>query len=482
MRAVAWLPQLWREKPDPYVSLWLEEAMAAEPADAHGAPAAEPLPRSADVVIVGGGFTGLWTAIRLLEQQPGLDVSVLEARYCGYGASGRNGGLAEGSWAKFPVMRRLYGEAEALRLATAVQDGVAELERFCRDNDIDAELRRAGHAWVASNQAQLGTWNGARSALTATGHDPFRDIDADEARQLTSSSMILGGVFEPDAATVQPAKLVRGLRRVAMARGAHVVEQTAMRSVERTGRPVKVHTDRGTMTAGKVVLAMNAWAAGFKEVKPYIFVTSSDIVATARDQGLPPEGIGSGVGISDSRRLILYWRSTTDGRIVFGKGGGWMSINNRVDGRFTGVSALAASVQSRFRRLYPDLRTLPIERSWNGPIDYSSTGLPYFGPLSDESPDVLIGVGYSGMGVVQTVLGGRILASLVLGRDDEYATLPVTRRWGAHLPPDPFRSIGAPLVKAAVTKKEQALDAESNPNRLLALIATLDPTAAPTQS
>jgi glycine/D-amino acid oxidase-like deaminating enzyme len=104
----------------------------------------------------------------------------------------------------------------------------------------------------------------------------------------------------------------------------------------------------------------------------------------------------------------LYWRSTPDGRLVFGKGGGWMSRGNRVDARFTGESALSGSVISRMRRLYLSLPEVPIDYSWNGPIDYSSTGFPYFGPLTDANPAILVGVGYSGNSVVPTVLGGRI--------------------------------------------------------------------------
>jgi glycine/D-amino acid oxidase-like deaminating enzyme len=167
---------------------------------------------------------------------------------------------------------------------------------------------------------------------------------------------------------------------------------------------------------------------------------------------------------------------------VLGKGGGWMSVGNRVDSRFTGRSGLAASVEARFRHLYPELRAVAIEKSWNGPIDYSSTGLPYCGPLDDDEPDVLIGVGYSGMGVVQSVLAGRILASLALGLEDEYSSMPLTTRWQQRLPPDPWRSLGAPLVKRAVAKREQALDAGAQPGRLTELLAGLDPTASPNAS
>jgi glycine/D-amino acid oxidase-like deaminating enzyme len=464
-----------------YVSLWLEEARADESLDQPPA-APEPLPARADVVIVGGGFTGLWTAIRLREQDPALDVCLVEARYCGYGASGRNGGIAEGSWAKFPTMCTLFGQAEAVRLSQAIDAGLDDLRSFCAANDIEARIRSRGSLWLASNQSQLGSWDKAVRAAEQARVSPYKPVEADEARRLSGSPLALGGVLEEHAASVQPAMLVRGLRRAAIARGVTIHEHTAMSGFEGTS-PVLVATDRGTIRAEKVVLATNAWSASRPELKPYLFVTSSDIVATRPVPGLvDDEALGSGIALSDSRRLILYWRSTPDGRLVFGKGGGWMSRGNRVDARFTGESALSDSVISRMRRLYPALREVAVEYTWNGPVDYSSTGLPYFGPLADANPAVLVGVGYSGMGVVQTVLGGRILASLVLGRDDEYASLPLIRRWPGKLPPDPFRSVGAPLVKAALTRKELLLDAEARPGRLLNLIAGLDPTASPSQS
>jgi glycine/D-amino acid oxidase-like deaminating enzyme len=464
-----------------YVSLWLEEALAAEQLDQPSA-AAEPVPGRADVVIVGGGFTGLWAAIRLREQDVSLDVCLIEARYCGYGASGRNGGIVEGSWAKLPTMLRLFGQADGIRLAQAIDAGLEDLHSFCVANAIDAQIRCRGHLWLATNQSQLGSWDKAVQAAEQVPVSPYKPIDGDEARRLSGSPLALGGVFEEHSASLQPAMLVRGLRRAAMARGVKIYEYTAMTGVEGTG-PVLVATDRGMIRAEKVILATNAWSASRPELKPYLFVTSSDIIATRRvPELMDADALGSGIALSDSRRLILYWRSTPDGRLVFGKGGGWMSRGNRVDARFTGESALSGSVISRMRRLYLSLREVPIEYSWNGPIDYSSTGLPYFGPLTDANPAILVGVGYSGNGVVPTVLGGRILASLVLGQDDEYASLPLVRRWPRKILPDPFRSLGAPLVKAALTRKELLLDAEAEPGRLLNLVAGLDPTASPSQS
>jgi glycine/D-amino acid oxidase-like deaminating enzyme len=463
-----------------YVSLWLEEALAEEQPERPSA--ADPVPARADVVIVGGGFTGLWAAIRLREHDASLHVCLIEARYCGYGASGRNGGIVEGSWPKLPTMRRLFGEADGIRLAQTIDAGLDDLRSFCKANSIDAQIRWRGHLWLATNQSQLGSWDMAVQAAELAPVSPFKPIDGDRARSLSGSPLVLGGVLEEHSASLQPALLVRGLRRAAIANGVKIYEYTAMTSVEGTS-PVLVATNRGTIRAEKVILATNAWSASHPELKPYLFVTSSDIVATRRvPEFMDGEPLGSGIALSDSRRLILYWRSTPDGRLVFGKGGGWMSRGNRIDGRFTGESALSGSVISRMRRLYPSLRGVPIEYSWNGPIDYSSTGLPYFGPLTDTNPAILVGAGYSGNGVVPTVLGGRILASLVLGRDDEYASLPLVRRWPRKILPDPFRSLGAPLVKVALTRKELLLDAEAEPGRLLNLIAGLDPTASPSQS
>jgi len=469
-----------------YVSLWLDEALALEQGAHLSKPGqfrSESLPKFADVVIIGGGFTGLWTALRLAEQAEfGIRICIIEKKYCGYGASGRNGGIAEPSWAKLPRMIQLYGKSEGVRLAAAVDESFTDLVSFCREHEVDVGIRTAGHLWVATNGAQMGSWERARVSADECGHDVFTVVDREEAQALSGSSAVVGGVLERSAATIHPGKLVRQLRRLVLEKGIEIYEDTAMVDI-RVSKPPVVETNRGVIRAGKVVIAMNAWSAAMKEVKSHLFVTSSDIVATdPLDDGVVGEGLWSGVGISDSRRLILYWRSTPDHRLVFGKGGGWMSIGNRVDRRFNGPSHWESVVKSRLFRVYPDIPRSTLFQSWCGPIDYSVTGLPYFGRLSDASADVFIGVGYSGTGVVQSVLGGRVLAALVLGRDDRYSSLPVTRRWTSKIPPEPLRSLGAPIVRRALAKKELFEDAEERPSAVLGLLASLDPTTAPTQA
>ena len=194
----------------PYVSMWLDEAFEAEPETAEALVA---VPPTADVVIVGGGFTGLWTAIRLREREPDCQVCLVEAAYCGYGASGRNGGIAGTSWAKFPALERLFGRDDAVALGRDIEQCLRELAPFCEREQIDAEIRFEGSGWVATNPAQLGAWERTLEALRAVGHNHYRPLSADEARELSASNAVLGGVTTEMEATLQPGKLVRGLDR-----------------------------------------------------------------------------------------------------------------------------------------------------------------------------------------------------------------------------------------------------------------------------
>ncbi len=177
----------------------------------------------ADVCIVGGGFTGLWTALEIKRIEPSLDVLVVEADVCGTGASGRNGGFAMTFWHHFVGLERACGAAEALRLARASDAAVAEIGEFCDQHGIGAHYRRAGWLWTATNEAQVGAWEGTIAAIERHGEKPFERIGADEVAARSGSPTHIAGVFEPGSATVQPALLVRGhAARCAVARGAGV--------------------------------------------------------------------------------------------------------------------------------------------------------------------------------------------------------------------------------------------------------------------
>jgi putative aminophosphonate oxidoreductase len=450
-------------------SLWLEEALAG----------AEDSPRlageeRADVCVVGGGYTGLWTAIRLKEHDSALDVVLVEADVCGGGASGRNGGFVLSWWAKFGTLKKVCGGEEAVRLARASAEAVDGIGAFCEEHGIDAHYRRDGWLWAATSHAQLGAWDETLDTIAGHGEEPFERLGPDEAARRAGEATHLGGVYEPTAATVQPALLARGLRRVAIERGVRIFERSPMTRLERS-RPPRVVTADGAVSASKVVLALNAWAAALPELRRAVVVIASDIVATApAPHRLEAIGWTDGTCISDSRMLVNYYRNTLDGRLVFGRGGGKLAFGGKIGTAFDGSSPRADAVTESMHALYPSLHDVRVTHNWMGPIDRTQVGLPFFSRLGGHE-DVLYGLGYSGNGVGPTYLGGRILASLALGLDDEWSRAGLARAPVGRFPPEPVRYLGGRLVRSAVERKEAAEDRGNRAGRVTLFLADLAP-------
>jgi putative aminophosphonate oxidoreductase len=450
-------------------SLWLEEALPGE----EDAPRLEGDER-ADVCIVGGGYTGLWTALRLKELDPVLDVALVEADVCGGGASGRNGGFVLSWWAKFATLKKVCGGQEAVRLASVSAQAVDDIGAFCSEHGIDAHYRRNGWLWTATSEAQIGAWDETVAAAESYGQQPFERLEPDEVARRAGEKTHLGGVFEPTAASVQPALLARGLRRVAIERGVRVFERSPMTRLDRS-RPPCVVTAGGSVRAEKLVLALNAWAVGVAELRRALVVIASDIVATApAPDRLAAIGWTDGTCISDSRLLVNYYRNTLDGRLVFGKGGGRLAFGGKIGTSFDGRSPRADAIEASMRKLYPSLRDVPVTHDWMGPIDRTEIGLPFFSRLGGRE-DILYGVGYTGNGVGPTFVGGRILASLALGLDDEWSRAGLARDPVGLFPPEPVRYVGGLLVRRAVERKEAAEDRGERTDGLTLLLAGLAP-------
>lgn len=428
----------------------------------------------ADVCIVGGGYTGLWTALRIKEQDPATDVVLLEARTCGSGASGRNGGFALSWWAKLATLVKLFGAEEGIRLAEASAEAISSIGDFCAEHDIDAHYRREGWLWTATNRAQFGAWDNAIAVAARYGRDPFRPLSPEDVAAAAGSATHVGGVFEPTAATVQPALLARGLRRVALDRGVRIYERTMMDSWEE-GRAVRVRTPAGAVTADKLVLATNAWMVRESEIARMLVIVTSDMVVTEPIPALLERtGPRDGLAVSDSRMLVNYYRTTNDHRLAFGHGGGTFGYGRRVSSRFNGPSARADSVASAMNQLYPDLDAALAASSWTGPIDRSISSLPVFGRLGG-SARVLYGVGYSGNGVGPSYLGGRILASLALDRQDEWSTSRIAQGPVGTYPPEPVKYVGGIALRAVLARKEKVEDQGRSPGRLVRTASLLAP-------
>lgn len=449
-------------------SFWLDEALAVDKSD--------PSPEldtdvRADVCIVGGGYTGLWTALRLKEAEPSIDVVLIEKDLCASGASGRNAGYLLSMWAKFLSLEKACGESEALRLASASDECVTDVMQFCVDNDIDADVCDDGWLWVATNAAQQGLWQETIDAIGRHGLAPIVEWPRDDAALRIGSQSPIGGAFERHAARIQPALLGRGLRRVAIERGVKIYEHTALESLNH-GNPVTVRTAKGTVTAARVVLAMNAWASRWAEVRKSIVVVTGDMIVTPPiPDRLGEMGWRDGLTASDGRTLIQYYRTTRDGRLAYGKGGmsGAFSFGGRVGAEVEGASPFADSLVDAMHTTFPNLVDVGVAKSWRGPIDRSKSGLPLFWHLGAHE-NVHYAVGFSGNGIGPCHLAGRILASLALERRDEWSSCGLVRPPSRDFPPEPVRMLGSKLIRRALMAKDRA-DDEGRKTPLAARVA-----------
>jgi len=438
-------------------SYWLQQALEGE-----GAEDVPPLAGDlkTDVCIVGGGFTGLWTAIRLKEHEPALDVTIIEGDICGGGASGRNGGFCM-TW---------MSKAEKLLKICGAQEGV------------DCQFTHHGWIWTASNQAQAGAWSETVEQLERLGVHAYEPLSREEVAARTGSDRHVAGVFEAGVATVQTAMLARGLRRAALRRGVRIHEGTRMTELVRGPKPA-VRTARGTVSAETVVLALNAWAHELPEFRRTVMPIAADAVVTEPvPEKLAEIGLADCAAVSDSRFLVNYYRATVDGRMAWGKGGGGFPFAGRVGQSFDGPSPRESEVRAEMAKYYPALAEVPIAAAWRGPATRTKTGLPFFGRLAG-SPRIVYGHGYTGNGVGPCYLGGRILASLALDRRDEWAETPLAQGpQPGKLPPEPIRYIGGHMVRTACIRADRAEDEGRKPGFIDRRLAALAPAGlAPTK-
>ena len=430
---------------------------------------------SVDVAVIGGGFVGLWTAITLKDLEPKLRVAVLERNRCGSGASGLNGGFVMSWWPKIASLVRLCGKDDALWLADETTRSVMTLATYLADQGVDAQYRQSGWLWTATTPAHVGVWNAVVETASRLGREQiFQSVPLAEITRRTGSAIHLAGVCEPINATVHPGMLGRGLARVAAQSGVEIYENTPVHGLERS-RPAKIRTARATVVAQRVVIATNAWAASLPELKRYFVCVGSAVVSTpAIPDRLAAIGWTGGESISDSQATVNYYRTTQSGRIIFGKGGGRLYYTGEPHGAVFHDGRGIAEAEADFRRVYPMLADVPIERQWSGPIDRTYDSLPLLGRLPD-APHIAYGIGWSGNGVNPSRIGGRILAGLVLERRERWTENGLVGRVARRFPIEPLRYIGGSLVRRAMFRKDRCELEGREPSRLDKVLASLAP-------
>jgi glycine/D-amino acid oxidase-like deaminating enzyme len=433
-----------------------------------------------DVCIVGGGYTGLWTAIELAEQAPDLRVAIVERAACGFGSSGRNGGWATGWHDELDALIARFGREEGLRLAGRSAWAIDRIEAFAADHGIECGLRRRGAVKAAMQPWQVDRWKPALRACQETGRSArYEEVSGDLIRARTGSPLPIAGIRQTDGASLQPAFLARGLRRAALKLGVQIYEATPMIALDR-GRPAVVHTPGGRLRAERVVLATGAWIGEVRELRRATVPVGSHVVATeplgARVSSL---GWADGELLGDCRLMVHYAQVSVDGRIVFGRGGGALGRCGRVIPAHFHDPRAIQEVADDFRRWFPSLAGVRITHGWGGPVDRAPGHLPFVGALGDHD-EVLYGAGFSGNGVAPSALIGRTLGRICLAITDEDTRSPLAAGPPAYLPPEPLRSAGGAVLRAVIQHQEQSEERGRRPlgaGVLRRLIATTVPRA-----
>jgi glycine/D-amino acid oxidase-like deaminating enzyme len=455
----------------------------------------EPLPalsgqQSVDVVIIGGGYTGLWTAWHLKKLEPGASVALLEAGVCGHGPSGRNGGFCDAMWSSLPNMRRRWGDAAALAVARASREAIDGVEAFCLEEGVDAWFRRGGYLQVSTAVAHDGIWDESVAACAEVGErDAVEVLDARGVAARCASPAFRGGAFYADSATVQPARLALGLRERLLAAGVEIYERSPVRRLaadrsfvgsmdpqklpDPAGGGVVATTAGGTVRAGAAIVAIGGAAkAPRAPLRNALTVSSSHIVLTEPVPELLEEiGWIGGECITDSRALVDYFRTTPDGRIAFGWGGGRIAMGARLRGRSELDREVVAAAAERLHAYFPSLAGKDITHAWGGPIDVSPTHIPIVVPLPGTRS--FVAAGYTGNGVGPSNMVARTLASLALDRHDGYSLLPFVDPEPQRVPPEPLHWLGGETIRRALTSKENAELAGCDPHPISSVVSRI---------
>jgi glycine/D-amino acid oxidase-like deaminating enzyme len=432
--------------------------------------------RDADLLIVGGGYTGMWTAWHARRLAPDARIVLLESEpVSGRGPSGRNGGFVEGLWSSLASMRVRWGDAPALAVAEAAEEAVQRIASFCTGDgaadEVDAWFRPGGYLEVSTAPAHDGTGRAALEACRELGvPDKLGELDAAEVRSRCASPEFRAGVMEPCAATVQPARLALAIRARLIEEGVHIYESSPVRRFREGDDGVEATTATGArVRAPRGVLAIGG-AAKSGPLRGRLTVASSHIVITEPVPDVIEKlGWTGGEAITDGRSLVHYFRTTPDGRIAFGWGGGRIAMGTRLHGRTEVDPDVVATQRRHLLEYFPDLAGRRITHAWGGPIDASPTHLPAVTSLPRSR--AWVAAGYTGNGVGPTNMVGRTLASLALDRTDDPTRLAFVDGKVPRVPPEPFHWIGGEAIRVGIDRKERAEMEGRRPGRVASAVA-----------
>lgn len=411
--------------------------------------------RRADLVVVGGGFTGLWAALRAVERFDDLDVVLIESGRLVEAASGRNGGFCssslthgiENGLARFPE--------ELDRLERLAADNFAAIETTLEREGIECDWRATGQLSVATAPHLVGALRESAELARRFGHQ-VDVLDRDEVRAQLDSPTYFGGAWQRTGeALVDPARMGRGLAAAAERRGVRIIEGCAMTGLERCGSGVTVRTSHGSIRAGAVVLGTNAFRSPVRAINRRIVPVYDHVVATEPLSSAQLDSIGwtNRQGLADTTNQFHYYRMTADDRIVWGGYDATYHFGSRIDPDFEQSGGTHRILAEHFFDTFPQLEGLRFTHRWGGVIDTSTRFAVGFGTAFDGR--VAYAVGYTGLGVGATRFGADVCLDLLYEPTSERLSLAFVRKAPVPFPPEPFRWIGIQMTRRALARADR---------------------------
>jgi glycine/D-amino acid oxidase-like deaminating enzyme len=436
------------------LSLWQDQVGTASPR------AALPGHLAVDVAIVGAGYTGLWTAYYLAQQDPSLRVAVVEKEVAGFGASGRNGGwcssLFPTSWHR---MARDCSREAVMAMQVALEEAVDEVGQA----GIACDYAKGGSVALARSPAQLSRARAEVAEARAWGFGPAtRDLlSAEQAHDRVRASKVLGALTTAHCASLHPAKLVHGLAATVENLGVSVFEQTAAVRVE----PGRVVTTHGTVTADVVLVATEGYTCALPGHRRDLVPVYSLMLAT---EPLPRQvweqiGLHDRATFADERHLTIYGQRTADGRIAFGGRGAPYHFGSRIDASYDVVPRVHDALERTLVELFPVLQGVTMTHRWGGNLGVPRDWYPSVG--LDRTTGMAWAGGYVGDGVATSNLAGRTVADLVLGHDTDRTRLPWVRRRTRKWEPEPLRWLGVNAVTQLMAHADRTETSTGRPSR-----------------
>jgi glycine/D-amino acid oxidase-like deaminating enzyme len=428
--------------------LWLDDPARPDPLPPPGAGT------TADLVVVGGGYTGLWTALRAKERDPATDVVVLEAGRCGDQASGRNGGFASASLTHGFAngIERWPEEMPALDRLGA--ENLAAIGETVRRYRIDCAWEETGELSVATAGHQVEELWELASVMRGAGHE-VEVLDGTAAQALVRSPSYLGAMLDRrGTAMVEPARLAWGLREACLSLGVRIHEGTPVHGLARAGADLVVGTGAGDVRARRVVLATNAFPPLLRRLRlmtvpVYDYVLATEPLSPAQ---LASVGWSGRQGVGDSANLFHYYRLTRDNRIVWGGYDAVYHYGSRVRAGLEQRDATHRLLAEHFFETFPQLEGLRFTHRWGGVIDTSTRFAAFYGTAHDRR--VAYALGYTGLGVAATRFAADVVLDLLAGAETERTRLRMVRERPLPFPPEPLRFAGVQMTRWSLARAD----------------------------